>query len=42
MVVTIVEVDISDDEEKDGYLVELMRFSFVIDIELNKDSVDSE
>jgi hypothetical protein len=42
MVVTIVEVNISDDEDKDGYFVELMRFSFVMEIELNNDSVDSE
>ncbi len=42
IVVTIVDVDISDDEDKDEYLVELMRFSFVIEIEVNNDSVDSE
>jgi hypothetical protein len=42
MFVVIVEVDINDDEDKDEYLVELIRFSFVIEIELNNDSVNSE
>jgi hypothetical protein len=37
-----VEVDINDDEDKDEYLVELIRFSFVIEIKLNNDSVNSE
>jgi hypothetical protein len=35
-------VDISNDEDKDECSVELMRFSFVIEIEVNNDSVDSE
>jgi hypothetical protein len=42
MFVVIVEVDINDDEDKDEYLVELIRFSFVIEIKLNNDSVNSE
>ncbi len=35
-------VDTSEDENRDEYSVELMRFSFVVDIELDTDSVDSE
>jgi hypothetical protein len=42
MVVTIVEVGISDDDDEDEYSAELIRFSFVIETELNNDSVDSE
>jgi hypothetical protein len=42
MVVTIVDVDVSNDEDKDEYSVDLIRFSFVIETELNDDSVDSE
>jgi hypothetical protein len=35
-------VDISEDEDRDEYSVELIRFSLVADIELDTDSVDSE
>jgi len=42
MFVVIVEVDINDDKGKDEYFVELIRSSFVIEIELNNDSVNSE
>ncbi len=35
-------VDMSNDEDKDMYSVEPIRFSFVVDIELATDSVDSE
>jgi hypothetical protein len=35
-------VDMSNDEDKDMYSVEPIRFSFVVDIELDTDSVDSE
>jgi hypothetical protein len=42
MVVTIVEVGISDDDDEDEYSAELIRFSFFIETELNNDSVDSE
>jgi hypothetical protein len=35
-------VDISKDEERDEYPVELIRYSFVVDIELDNDSLDSE
>jgi hypothetical protein len=31
-------VDISKDEDRDEYSVELIRFSVVVDIEFNKDS----
>jgi hypothetical protein len=35
-------VDISIDEDKDEYSVELRTFSFVVEIELIKDSLGSE
>ncbi len=35
-------VDISKDEDREEYSVELIRFSLVADIELDRDSVDSE
>jgi hypothetical protein len=40
--IVIPSVDTSEDENTDEYSVELMRFSFVVDIELDADSVDSE
>jgi hypothetical protein len=42
MVVTIVDVDISNDEDRNEYSVELIRFSLGIEIELSNNSVDSE
>jgi hypothetical protein len=35
-------VEIRKDEDRDEYPVELIRFSFVVDIELDNDSRDSE
>jgi hypothetical protein len=35
-------VDMSKDEDEDEYSVELIRFSFVVDKELDMDSADSE
>ena len=40
--IVVPSVDISKDEDKDDNSVELIRFSFVVDIELDNDSVDSE
>ncbi len=40
--IVLPSVDMSDDEDKDVYSVELIRFSFVVDIELDTNSVDSE
>jgi hypothetical protein len=40
--IVVPSVDISEDEDKEEYSFELIRFSFVVDIELEKDSVDSE
>ncbi len=40
--IVVPSVDISEDEDKDAYPFEFIRFSFVVDIELEKDSLDSE
>ncbi len=40
--IVVPSVDMSNDEDKDVYSVELIRFSFVVDIELDTYSVDSE
>ncbi len=40
--IVVPSVDTSKDENRDEYSVELMRFSFVVDIELDTDSVDSQ
>jgi hypothetical protein len=40
--IAVPSVDTSKVEIRDEYSVELMRFSFVVDIELDNDSVDSE
>jgi hypothetical protein len=42
VVIVFPSVDMSKDEDKDVYSVELIRFSLVVDIEFNTDSVDSE
>ncbi len=40
--IVVASVDSSKDEDRDEYSVELIRFSFVVDIELDTYSVDSE
>jgi hypothetical protein len=40
--IVVPSVDMSNDEDKDVYSVELIRFSFVVDIEFDTYSVDSE
>jgi hypothetical protein len=40
--IVVPSVDTSKDGNRDEYSVELIRFSFVVDIELDTDSVDSE
>jgi hypothetical protein len=40
--IVVPSVDISKDEDRDEYPVELIRFSFLVDIELDNDSLDSE
>jgi hypothetical protein len=40
--IVVPPVGISKDEDSDEDWVELIRFSFVVDIELDKDSLDSE
>jgi hypothetical protein len=42
VVVVMPSVDMSKDEDRDEYSVELIRFSFVVDRELDNDSLDSE
>ncbi len=42
VVIVFPSVDMSRDGDEDVYSVELMRFPFVVDIEFNTDSVDSE
>ncbi len=40
--IVVPSVDMSKDEDRDECSVELIRFSFVVDIELDKYSIDSE
>jgi hypothetical protein len=42
VVIVVPSVDMSKDEDRDEYSVELIRFSFVVDRELDNDSLDSE
>jgi hypothetical protein len=40
--IVVPSVEIKKDEDKDECFVEVMKFSFVVDIELDNDSPDSE
>jgi hypothetical protein len=42
VVIVVPSVDMSKDEDRDEYSVELIRFAFPVNIELDNDSLNSE